>query len=263
MVSEAIQLLDSLAHVLPRPNHPLETFAMAGSTGSETTHRLGDVPLFARLPEAALEELARASRTRTYPAGQVIWSEGDPGDALLVLEEGQLRVTRTTGGGVEVVLAVNEAPAALGELALLDGEPRSASVIAQRPVRVRFIPRNAFLALLRREPVAVEGLLHTLADMVRAGNERHLAAVGLDVPGRLAVWLLDRAKSRSGSAGQLALALNRSQSELAAELGTTRSTLNRASNSFIDLDLIAKNGDHVVILKPEALAAYTELPPDQ
>ncbi len=236
---------------------------MTGSARSGATHRLADVPLFARLPPAALEELARASRTRIYPAGQVIWSEGDPGDALLVLEEGQLRVTRTTGGGVEVVLAVNDAPAALGELALLDGEPRSASVIAQRPVRVRFIPRSAFLALLRHEPAAVEGLLHTLASMVRSGNERHLAAVGLDVPGRLAAWLLDRAKPLNGSSVHLALTVNRSQGELAAELGTTRSTLNRAINGFIDLEIVARDGERVVILNPEALVAYTELPPDQ
>ena len=236
---------------------------MSGSAGPVATHRLADVPLFARLPAGALDELVRASRTRTYPAGQVIWSEGDPGDALLVLEEGQIRVTRTTGGGVEVVLAVNEAPAALGELALLDGEPRSASVIAQRPVRVRYIPRTAFLSVLRQEPAAVEGLLHTLASMIRAGNERHLAAVGLDVPGRLAAWLLDRAKPKTGPAGYLELSLNRSQSELAAELGTTRSTLNRAINGFVDLDIITRESDLVVILKPDALAAYTELPPDQ
>ena len=236
---------------------------MTSTAGPGATHRLADVPLFARLPPSALEELARASRTRSYPAGQVIWSEGDPGDALLVLEEGQIRVTRTTGGGVEVVLAVNDAPAALGELALLDGEPRSASVIAQRPVRVRFIPRSAFLALLRREPVAVEGLLHTLASMVRAGNERHLAAVGLDVPGRLAGWLLDRATPLEGSPTHLALTLNRSQGELTAELGTTRSTLNRAINGFIDLGLISREGERVLILKPDALAAYTELPPEQ
>lgn len=235
---------------------------MTSSAGSGTAHRLADVPLFARLPPAVLEELARASRTRAYPAGQVIWSEGDPGDALLVLEEGQLRVTRTTGGGVEVVLAVNDAPSALGELALLDGEPRSAAVIAQRPVRVRFIPRSAFLAVLRQEPAAVEGLLHTLAAMVRSGNERHLAAVGLDVPGRLAAWLLDRAHPVVGNPAQQELTINRSQGELAAELGTTRSTLNRAINGFVDLDLIARDGDRVVVLNPAALAAYTEMPPD-
>jgi DNA-binding GntR family transcriptional regulator len=59
------------------------------------------------------------------------------------------------------------------------------------------------------------------------------------------------------------LTLNRSQSELAAELGTTRSTLNRAINGFIDLDIITRDGERVVVLKPDALAAYTELPPEQ
>lgn len=235
---------------------------MPTSPGAAPDHRLADVPLFARIAPAVLDELARASRIRAYPAGQVIWSEGDPGDALLVLEEGQLRVTRTTGGGVEVVLAVNDAPAALGELALLDGEPRSASVIAQRAVRVRFIPRTAFLALLRKEPAAVEGLLYTLAAMVRSGNARHLAAVGLDVPGRLAAWLLERAEPDPAQRNLPVLTLDRSQGELAAELGTTRSTLNRALNGFVELGLIARDGARLILRKPAELAAYTEMPID-
>ena len=110
-----------------------------------------------------LDELARASRTRRYAAGQVLWNEGDPGEALLVLEEGQLRVSRFTGAGIEVVLSVVEAPAALGELALLDGAPRDATVTAQKPVTVRLVPRSTFQELLRREPAVVDGLLRTLA----------------------------------------------------------------------------------------------------
>src|SRR5215213_7119985 len=122
------------------------------------SHRLAEVPLFAGLPVAALEELAHSSRPRRYPAGQVLWNEGDPGDALLVLEEGQVRVSRFAAFEQEVVLAVCEAPAALGELALLDGKPRDASLIAQGPVAVRLVPRSVFLALLRREPAVVEGV---------------------------------------------------------------------------------------------------------
>ena len=163
---------------------------------SAPSHRLADVPLFAGLADPALDELARESRTRRYAAGQVLWNEGDPGEALLVLEEGQLRVSRFTGAGVEVVLSVVEAPAALGELALLDGAPRDASVIAQQPVTVRLVPRSTFQDLLRREPAVVDGLLRTLAGMVRAGNARHATTVGLDVPGRLAAWLLARAKEQ-------------------------------------------------------------------
>lgn len=227
------------------------------------THRLARAPLFTEVPDALLEELLRGSRTRQYGAGQVLWNEGDPGDALLVLEEGQLRVSRVTGGGIEVVLAVVEAPAALGELALLDGEPRDASVIAQRPVTVRFVPRTAFLALLHREPILVESLLKSLAVMVRAGNTRHLATVGLDVPGRLAAWLLQRSIASSRNAkGKPTFDLDRSQGELAAELGTTRSTLNRALSSFESFGLISRSGDQVTVLDQDALALYAEEPGD-
>lgn len=222
-------------------------------------HRLANVPLFAGLPASILDELVQGSRVRRYPAGQLLWSEGDPGDALLVLEEGQLRVGRMAADGREAVLAVMEAPAALGELALLDGAPRDASVVAQRPVVVRLVPRSTFVEMLRREPALAEALLRTLAGMVRVGNARHARLVGLDVPGRLATWLLDRARS-SGTpvaGAAVVVVLGRSQGELAAELGTTRSTLNRALQGFADLDLIEIDGERVTLRDLAGLTSYT------
>lgn len=65
------------------------------------SHRLGEVPLFAGLTPATLVKLAAVSRVRRYPQGQVLCSEGDPGDSLLVLEEGQLRISRFTTAGRE------------------------------------------------------------------------------------------------------------------------------------------------------------------
>lgn len=231
---------------------------MATPEKIRAANRLAEVPLFAGLTATALDELASASRVRRYPAGQILWSEGDPGDALLVLEEGQLRISRLGADGQEVVLAVYEPPAALGELALLDGAPRDATVVAQRAVAVRLIPRQALLGLLRREPAVVEGLLKTLAGMVRAANARHARTVGLDVPGRLAAWLLDRAGSvgTPGANGAVVVPLDRSQGELAAELGTTRSTLNRALKEFEDLGLLAVDAERIVLRRPAALEPY-------
>lgn len=235
---------------------------MAGSP-STAKHRLGDVPLFAGLPAAVLDELARDSRLRRYPAGQVLWNEGDPGEALLVLEEGQLRISRFTGAGAEIVLKVEEAPAAVGELALLDGAPRSASVIAQRAVVVRLVPRGVFLALLRREPAMVEGVLRTLAAMIRGSNARHVAMVGLDVPGRLAAWLLARTPADgAGPAFPVEIEIGRSQSELALELGATRSTLNRAIKGFERLGILTVRGQTIVVHDAAALAPFTEIPTD-
>jgi len=232
---------------------------MAPSQSSHT-HHLDAVPLFAEVSPGALEELARSSRLRRYSAGQVLWTEGDPGEALLVLEEGQLRVSRSTVSGMEIVLAVVEAPAALGELALLDGQPRDATVTAQGAVSVRLIPRQALLGLLEREPAVARGLLATLAGWVRQGNQRHTDLLGLDVPGRLAKWLLGRAGDATGTAVGRAtvVPLGRSQGELAAELGTTRESLNRALRVFVEVGLVAVDGERITLLDPAGLAAYAE-----
>ena len=237
---------------------------MTASINAAPNNRLADVPLLAGLPAPALDELARASRVRRYAAGQVLWNEGDPGEALLVLESGQLRVSRFSGSGVEIVLSVVDAPAAIGELALIDGAPRDASVIAQQPVTVRFVPRTTFRELLRREPTVVDGLLRSLAAMVRAGNARHAITVGLDVPGRLAAWLLARAAETPGSDKvPLEITVGRSQGQLAAELGTTRSTLNRALIGFESLGYLSRRGDRIVIRNAAALAAHAEAPGDE
>jgi CRP-like cAMP-binding protein len=222
---------------VPTPTHP---------------HRLAEVPLFAGLPTAALDRLAASCRRRDYQADQELFAEGDPGDSLVVLEDGQLRVVRYTSAGTEVVLAVVEAPAALGELSLLDGAPRDATVRAQRRSTVRLVPRQVFLALLRDEPAFVEGLLTTLAGWVRRANKRQTGLLGLDVSGRLAEWLLERAERQGGST----LALGRTQGELAAELGTTRSTLNRALQEFASLRYLEIDGELVTILDADALRAF-------
>ena len=221
-------------------------------------HLLGDVPLFAELAPPALDRLARESRLRRFPRGQVLCSEGDPGDSLLVLEDGRLRISRFAASGQEAVLAVVEAPAAVGELALLDGAPRDATVTAQGPVAVRLVPRGAVVGLLRREPALAEGLLAALAGWVRLGNARHADLLGLDVPGRLAKWLLGRAGDPSGETVRpgTAVVLGRTQGELAADLGATRSTLNRALRELEGLGLLAVDDERVTLRDPTGLAAH-------
>jgi CRP/FNR family transcriptional regulator, cyclic AMP receptor protein len=219
---------------------------------------LRHVPLFADLPAASLAALEQASLRRTYRDGHVLCSEGDPGEMLFVLEAGAARISRVTLDGQEVVFAVVEAPAALGELSLLDGAPRSATVTAQGEIAVRLIPRPAFLALLDEHPAMTQAILRRLAEMLRRANEQQVDLLSLDVPGRLAKWLLHRAERHGArDPNRISFTLGRTQGELAIELGTTRSTLNRALNSFVDLGLIELDGDRVTILDPEALSGYT------
>jgi CRP/FNR family transcriptional regulator, cyclic AMP receptor protein len=219
-------------------------------------HPLSQVPLFAGLSAEALEEIAQGSLLRRYPRGQVLCSEGDPGDGLIVLAEGQVRIGRYTRDGQEVVLSVVDAPAAFGELALIDGAPRSATITATQPVTVCLIGRMAFLALVEREPPMPLALLRTLAGMVRATNERLTDQVALDVPGRLAKWLL--ARIAEPDPGDVVVPLPHNQSELAAELGATRVSVNRALKGFEARGAITVERDRVVVHRPDVLSGYAE-----
>ena len=231
---------------------------MTASTTQLSTDTLRTVSIFADLPAAALEQLARNSLPRKYRRGQVLCNEGDPGESIYILEDGQLRVTQWTPAGDEAVLAVVEAPAAVGELSLLDGSPRSATLTAVGPVRVRLIPRKAFMSLIQEQPQIVPGLLATLATLIRRANARQVDLLTLDVPGRLAKWMIERAERIGAPVGQgVQVDLARSQGELAAEIGTTRPTLNRALRGFEEQGIIATDGSLVTILEMEKLVAFT------
>jgi len=218
---------------------------------------LESVPLFAELPPGMLAVLESESRVRRYPEGQVLFSEGDPGETLVILEEGRVKVCRFMAGGQEIVLAVQQAPASFGELALIDGAPRSATVIAQTPVVVRMLPRAALMGIVHNEPTVAMALMQGLVSMIRDTNDRLSDLQALDVPGRVAKWLLSyserHGKQREGGIG---IPFEISQSDLAAELGTTRVSINKALRMLESLDIIEAGKDEILIMKPELLKDY-------
>lgn len=219
---------------------------------------LADVAIFAGIAPESLDHLVPQTWLRSFPEGQVLTSEGDPGESLLVLESGQVRISRYTPSGHEVVLAVVDAPASFGELALIDGAPRSATITAQTPVIVRIVPRQAFVSLIERDSQAAMAVLHSVTGMVRATNERLADVLSLDVPGRVAKWLLARAAAR-GQRGEhgIIVPFDLSQRDLASELGTTRVSINKALKSFESLHAIDMQRDQIVILNPDLLTEYT------
>lgn len=214
---------------------------------------LAAVPLLAGLDADTIRLLERESRVRRFSRGQVLCSEGDPGDELIVLEAGQVRVSRFAANGRETVLAETRAPASFGELALIDGSPRSATVTATTAVRVRFLGRQAVLDLIGREPEAALAMMRRMAAMIRATNERLGDLLSLDVPGRLAKWLL----AGAGDDGQVTF--EQSQESLARALGTTRESLNRALHRFERLGWIEVDGRRIRVLAPDALESVVTL----
>jgi CRP-like cAMP-binding protein len=218
----------------------------------ESADPFASIPLFAGLDPAGRAGLAGASRMRRYARGQVLCSEGDPGDDLLVLEEGRIRVCRFSLSGQEIVLAEVDAPATFGELALIDGGPRAADVIAESNVRVRYLPRRVVLDLVSREPAMALALMKSLAAMVRATNERLSDLLALDVPGRLAKWLL----AHTGDDGRLAV--DQSQETLARSIGTTRVSVNRSLGQFARRGLIELGDGEIIVRDRASLRSISE-----
>lgn len=220
-----------------------------------TAELLAGTALFSALDPDALRRLSEASVHRSLERGQVLFSEGEHGDALYVLVEGMMKVSVASGDGQELLIATLRPPDVFGELSLLDGGPRSASVIAAEASVVLSLGRTELLDMLRRYPAPVDELLRSLGGLVRRLTEQASDLVFLDLNGRTAKLLLQLAE-REGSAveGGTVLALPLSQSDLAEMIGVSRQSLNQTLHRFAERGWLRIDGRTIAILDPEALA---------
>lgn len=184
---------------------------------------LASLPLTAGARPESVAALADAAHTRRLARGQILFVEGEPTDRLYVVVSGRIRVVVTSPDGDVLVLAVLDPGDSLGELSILDGGPRSAGAEAIDAVELAAIPAAAVLAFLRAEPDAVLAVARDLALTVRRLTGSTADLVFLDLPRRVAKLLLDAAPAPAA-----VVDLRMSQSELAARLGATRQSVNRA-----------------------------------
>ena len=222
--------------------------------GLSETEILAKVPLFAGLPEVELARLGNLLRARRYARGEVIFLEGDEGTSLCLIAEGRIRIQLTGADGREVVINVYGPGEIFGEMALLDGEPRSADAIAQEASRVFWLQREDFAAFLDSHPRAAMTMLASLSHRLRHTTRVVQDATFRDVPSRLARVLLDLA-ARHGQAVEQGIRLDTrvTQGELAAMVGASRETVNRALRGFEQRGLIGWDSRRITITRPEQL----------
>src|SRR5512133_2392677 len=113
---------------------------------------LGGVPLFSALSSEELDEVARVAIPRRYPRETRVFHEGDPGDACYIVSQGSCRVTRQHSDGRVITLATLAPGAFFGELAMLDGERRSASVETAENTELLALPATDMRTLIRSHP---------------------------------------------------------------------------------------------------------------
>ena len=215
---------------------------------------LGRTPLFAGLAESELLGLGACAHRRIYRRGEYIFHQGDTGDAVFVLTEGRVKVIFASEDGDEMILATLQPPDIFGELALIDGGPRSASIQTLEPTTVLTLTRATLLDLMSRQPGVTDGVLRSLGRLVRRMIAQAGDLVFMDLHGRVAKLLLRLIGAPAEGTGErLALDLKMTQSDLAAMVGGSRQSVNHILHQFERRGYLRIEGRTLIMKDVEAL----------
>jgi CRP/FNR family transcriptional regulator, cyclic AMP receptor protein len=213
----------------------------------EVAELLAGIALFSRLSEATRLGLAERLLQRKVHKGHILFYEGDPGESMVVLAEGAVRLYISSPHGGVVELARHSPPAVFGEVALLDEGPRSATAEAVEASTLLFMRRADLARLLQSDSeVVVDGLLRLLGEIVRRTTEQAKNLALRDIPGRVAFQLLQLDDHGAGTR-------HLPQSQLAQMVGATRQAVNIALQGLQRQGLVRIHHGGVEILDHQGL----------
>lgn len=201
---------------------------------------LRTVNLFSDLKESELETISRILYVHSYQRGQLIFQEGDSGDALFVVLKGRVKVCLYDEEGREYVLDIIGKDGFFGELALIDDLPRSANAIAMETSDLLVVRRIDFVKLLMENPSISVNILRVLAGRLRVADERIKWLAFLNVEGRILKYLLE-VGARLGIRMKDYVIIERgpSQIEIANSCGCSRETVSRMVASLVKKGVIS------------------------
>ncbi|NOT09040.1 MAG: Crp/Fnr family transcriptional regulator [Gemmatimonadales bacterium] len=221
---------------------------------------LGTVPLFAHLPDAEIGALAQLVRERRFAKGAVILSQGGDGDALFLIQSGQIKVSIVAEDGREVILSVLGPGGFFGEMALIDDEPRSAHVIAMTDTVLLQLRREEFRARLRVSPELSISLLRELSRRLRRADDNIASLMLLDVNGRVAHLLLDLAREEGGEGGAR-ITRRLTHEAIGQMVGASRETVSRTMRHLVLREVIAVTRKEITLKNPGALRLAAQQAP--
>ena len=216
--------------------------------------RLRTAPLFAALDDDAANALRSSMVDQRLTKGDILFSEGEPGEKLYLIESGKIKLSHTASDGRESIIAVLGAGEMLGELSLFDPGPRTATAIAVTNTKVVSLSHEALLPWLVGRPDLAVSLLAALARRLRRTNEALADLVFSDVPGRVAKALLELgSKFGESSPDGLLVRHELTQEELAQLVGASRETVNKSLAEFVSRGWIRLEGRGVHLLDVDRL----------
>jgi CRP/FNR family transcriptional regulator len=219
---------------------------------------LRSVPLFSDLEQGELERFSRVAVPRTFPSSTRVFHEGDRSDACYIVRSGSFRVTREHSDGLAITLATLGPGDIFGELAMLDGEVRSASVEALVDGELLALPAGEVRALLGRHPEITVKLVAALVRRLRSANERISRQSFQTVPSRVAGVLSQLVADEvgEGDGGEVTIRMN--QADLAQLAGTSRESVSRFLADLERAGIVRPGRGRVTVLDPPKLDNYID-----
>lgn len=214
---------------------------------------LRSVQLFEGLAQARLDALAQACRWRSLPAGRMLVQRAEHESDVHFVIDGQLRVTIFALNGRQLTFREVGAGGHFGELAAIDGEPRSADVLTLRPSVVASLGAEDFRRILNDEQVVAERVMRGLCRLVREISERVIDLSTLGVQNRVHAELLRLAREAGCADNRARLEPAPTHSEMASRVSTNREQVTRELNALQQRGLLAKEGKALLLCDVQQL----------
>jgi CRP/FNR family cyclic AMP-dependent transcriptional regulator len=224
---------------------------------SDAVHR----NLLSALPRNLAEDLFAKTRPVRVSAGHVLFVAGEPGDGCYRIDQGLLKVSALSASGGERILAIVGAGTVVGELSMLDGGPRSATVAAVKDAELSFVSRVDFQAFADTHPQVYKHLLMLLAQRLRTTNVVVAATSFLTLKGRVARALLDLSEAfgQDVGGGRVLVRQKITQSDVAAMAGIARENVSRILNNWKRQSVVSRLAGYYCLEDVQALEREAEL----
>lgn len=217
-----------------------------------------DESLLGALDPAQSEALLSLGRARRYPAGSTLFNEGETSDRVIALTAGLVKLSFYTEDGTEVLLGIRGPGSMVGDMAALDGQPRSATVTALTEADTVIIPTAAFRSFLTSDPEISLAMLAVLSDRLRDADKKRIEFGSLDTTGRVAMRLLELADRFGEDADEgTRIAVSLSQRDLAGWTGSSREAVSKALQTLRARKMITTDRKQITILDRAALERRT------
>ena len=225
----------------------------------EAHHLLSNCVLFRGLKAEERDAIVSRTRTRTLRAGETVFAIGSPGDNMMAVLSGTIRISVPAPDGKELLLAILQPGEVFGELAVLDGKERSADAVADSPCTLAILDRRDILSFLEQHPAVWLKLVTVLCERLRRADQQLAEVALLQLPARLAKTMLRITNNESrlrAVPGKPTIQL--SQRELANMVGGTRERVNKVLAAWQRESIVQMSGGTITISNMPALENISE-----